>query len=192
MVGAEHLGGITVLAQVGENRVPGDHGVTFATAPDLGQILVRDVLDDHIAFLQVCPFQGAAEQVMGYRVFHQQDGLALEVLDVAVAATDQDAVGAGGEVTDDQGSGVDAGSSRDGQGVHVGHGAGGVVARSVLLDGGDVVRHLLDFNLDIVLFCPLVDDALLGHLPPEHPAGVDRPADLELGCFRAGAKWLQK
>ena len=102
MVGAEHLGGVAVLTQVGENRVPGDHGVAFAAAPDLGQILVRDVLDDHIAFLQVGPFQGAAEQVVGYRVFHQQDGLALEVLDVAVAATDQNSVGAGGEVTDDQ------------------------------------------------------------------------------------------
>ncbi len=81
---------------------------------------------------------------------------------------------------DDQRGAVDAASGRNGQRIHVGHGAAVELAGGVLVDRFDVVIELHDIDLDAVFLRPLVDDALAAGVFPGHPAGVDGPADAEV------------
>ncbi|MCY1538169.1 hypothetical protein D9M68_736950 [compost metagenome] len=53
-----------------------------------------------------------------------------------------------------------------------------------MLDGGDVIRDFADLDADAVFVRPLLHDALVGGITPRHPAGENRPAQLE--GFRLG------
>ncbi|MNI86423.1 hypothetical protein D3C73_1435190 [compost metagenome] len=56
-----------------------------------------------------------------------------------------------------------------------------------MVDRLDVVIELYQFDLDAVLLCPFVDDPVFAGVAPRHPAGIDRPRDLELVLFLGGS-----
>jgi len=117
---------------------------------------------------------------MGNREFHQIDVHALEVGDFLAFALEHNAVVAVREVADDQRGAVDATGRRNGQRVHVGHGAAIELAGGVLIDRLDVVVELHHIDFDAVLFRPFVDDALAAGVFPGHPTGIDSPANAEV------------
>ncbi|MNR16954.1 hypothetical protein D3C85_1335880 [compost metagenome] len=117
---------------------------------------------------------------MGDRELHQVDVHALEVGDFLAFALEHDAVVTVGEIADDQRGAVDAAGGRNGQRVHVGHGAAVELAGGVLVDRFDIVIELHHVDLDAVLLRPFVDDALAAGVLPRHPAGVNGPAHAEV------------
>nr|GFD28742.1 hypothetical protein [Tanacetum cinerariifolium] len=117
---------------------------------------------------------------VGNRQLDQVHVHALEVGDFLAVALDDDAVVAVGEVADHQRGAFHTACGRNGQGIHVGHGAAVELACRVLVDRLDVVVELSDFDVDVVLLGPLVDDALRACVFPWHPAGVNGPADVEV------------
>ena len=183
----EHHGAAGLLADFAQQRVPGRDRGDIVGAVDRDHVGVRGVDHLHIGFAQAYRVQCAGQQVVGHAQLDQIDVLALDGGQFAVALED-DAVVAVGEVADDQCSAVDAAGGRNGQCIHVGHGAGVELAHGVLVDGLDVIVDLHHINVDVVLVGPFLDDAAFGAVGPGHPAGVDRPADLEavlgLGCGR--------
>ncbi|MNE67186.1 hypothetical protein D3C80_1627790 [compost metagenome] len=56
-----------------------------------------------------------------------------------------------------------------------------------MVDRLDVVIELYQFDLDAVIACPFVDDPVFAGVAPRHPAGIDRPRDLELVLFLGGS-----
>ena len=181
LAGVEHLGHAWGGFDLGQQRVPGGDGGDIVGGEGGDQVGVGGVHHFEVFLTQVGAVQAAGQQVVGYRQFHQVDVLALEVGEGFLLTLEHDAVVAVGEVTDDQRGAVDAAGGGDGQGVHVGHGAAVELASGVLVDRLDVVVELGDFDVDGVLLRPFVDDAFSLGVFPWHPAGVDGPADVEVG-----------
>ena len=123
---------------------------------------------------------------MGDRQLDQIDVHAFQISDFFTFAFEHDAVVAIREVADDQRGAVNAAGSRNGQRIHVGHGAAVELAGGVLVDRFDVVVELHDVDLDPVFLRPFVDDALAAGVFPWHPAGVDRPAHAEVVFLGGG------
>jgi hypothetical protein len=57
------------------------------------------------------------------------------------------------------------------------------LAGVVLVHRFNIVVHLNDVDLDAVLVGPFLDDTGLLGIGPGHPAGIDRPADVEFGLL---------
>ena len=180
LAGIKHLADFRCGFDFGQQGVPGGHGGHVVGGEGGHHVGIGGV--DHLEVLlgQLGAFQAAGQQVVRHGQFHQIDVLALEVGQGLVLALDHDAVVAVGEVADDQGGAVHAAGGRDGQGVHVGHGAAVELAGAVLVDRLDVVVELHHIDIDAVLLRPLVDDAFGLAVFPRHPAGVDGPADAEM------------
>ena len=65
-----------------------------------------------------------------------------------------------------------------------------IAAGGVLVDGLDVVVDLNDIDRDAVFVGPFLHDAGVLDVAPGHPAGVDRPAYLEVGLrLRPARPW---
>ena len=183
---------------VRKHRVPGGDGVDLIGVEGGRDVGVGGVDHFQVFLGEVHRIQCPGQQVVGNRQLDQIDVHALEVGDFLAVALEHDAVVAVGEVADDQRGAVDATGRRNGQRVHVGHGAAVELAGGVLVDGFDVVVELHHIDLDAVLLRPFVDDALAAGVFPGHPAGVDGPADAEVvflgglgrdaheGCERSG------
>lgn len=118
----------------------------------------------------------------------QLDQVDLAGLDIGnrLRAFQHDTVVAVREVADDERGGVDAARGGNGEGVHVGHDAAVEGPRRVLVDRLDIVVDLRDLDLYAVLIGPLLHEAAFSRIPPGHPAGIDRPGDLEVFLFGGG------
>ncbi|MPL91562.1 hypothetical protein SDC9_37637 [bioreactor metagenome] len=172
--------GIGQLGDFRHHRVPGDHrghvrGLEGADHVRIGGVDDLDVLLGHAG-----AFEPAHQQVFRDREFDEVDALALDVGQAVLALQDHRVI-AVREVADHHRGGVDAARGRDREPVHVGQrhrviGAGGVLVHRL-----DIVVELGDLDCQAVFVGPFLHDAMVGGIAPGHPAGIDRPGDLEVG-----------
>jgi hypothetical protein len=116
---------------------------------------------------------------MRHRELHQRDLLALDVGELLALSLEEDGVVAARIVAENDDGRVNATRRGNGQGIHIGVSDGVELASRVLVDRLDVVVDLREFDLNLVLVGPLLQDSRLLRIEPRHIPGVDRPRELE-------------